>query len=352
MFQFELTYAPLTFKRPSGTSRGILTEKHAWYITLTSTESENKGVGEVSIIPGLTKEFIDLESYQNWLEEGIQLLNDAHVDQTNFLLFIDKWYDTPSLFFGLETAYYNFISGGKQLLFDTPFSRGEKSIPINGLIWMGDEIFMKEQIDQKIAEGYACIKMKIGAIDFEKEIKLLQFIRTHYSADKMILRVDANGAFSFSEALGKLERLAALDIHSIEQPIKAGQWENMRILCEQTPCPIALDEELIGIYDYAEKKQLLEAIQPQYIILKPSLHGGIKGCKEWIELATKLYIPWWMTSALESNIGLNAIAQFVSSYDISLHQGLGTGSLFVENTPATTEVKNGQLVKIKLTAGL
>ncbi len=347
MFHFELTYAPLTFKRPSGTSRGILTEKHAWYITLSSSKSNIKGIGEVSIIPGLTKEFIDLESYQKWLEESIQLLNDTQIDKTDFLSFIDQWYDKPSLFFGLETAYYDFISGGNQLLFDTPFSRGEKSIPINGLIWMGDENFMKEQIDQKITEGYSCIKMKIGAIDFEKEIKLLQFIRKHYSADKMILRVDANGVFSFTEALDKLERLATSDIHSIEQPIKAGQWENMRILCEQTPCPIALDEELIGVYDSTKKKELLKMIQPQYIILKPSLHGGIKGCQEWIDLSTSLGIPWWMTSALESNIGLNAIAQFVSTYAISLHQGLGTGSLFVENTPATTEVQNGQLVKIK-----
>lgn len=347
MLQFELTYAPLTFKRPSGTSRGILTEKQAWYITLTSTDSNIKGIGEVSIIQGLTKEFSDLTSYQTWLEECIMQLNNASLEVEYYLSSIQKWYDKPSLFFGLEAAYYDFIAGGKQLLFDTPFSRGEKSIPINGLIWMGDEAFMKEQIAQKLAAGYSCIKMKIGAIDFETEIQLLSSIRKDYPADKIILRVDANGAFPVSEALDKLARLAALDIHSIEQPIKAGQWENMRELCNQTSCPIALDEELIGIYELARKKELLATIRPQYIILKPSLHGGIQGCQEWIELANSLSIPWWITSALESNIGLNAIAQFVSTYDISLHQGLGTGSLFVKNTPATTRVQNGQLVKIK-----
>lgn len=343
MFRFDLKYAPLKFKRPSGTSRGILTEKQAWYVTLSSSESEIHGTGEISIIPGLTKEFDTLESYNNWLETCIYELNSAELNEKNYLEFIDIWADKPSLFFGLETAYYDFIAGGKQLFFDTPFTRKETGIPVNGLIWMGDEIYMKEQISEKLQEGYSCIKMKIGAIDFETEIKLLKVIRENYPKDQITLRVDANGAFSLSEAPEKLKQLADLEIHSIEQPVKAGDWEGMYLLCKSTPCPIALDEELIGIYDWASKKELLTTIQPQYIILKPSLHGGIKGCQEWINLAASLSIPWWITSALESNVGLNAITQFVSNYEPVLHQGLGTGSLYVENTAPTTVIRNGKM---------
>jgi o-succinylbenzoate synthase len=341
MFKFDLKYAPLTFKRPSGTSRGILTEKYTWYLTLiTDTLS---GIGEVSIIPGLTKEFDDLSSYQQWLESCIHDLNSANLIALNFTEYIQKWQDKPSLYFALETAFLDCQAGGNQRLFDTSFTRKETGIPINGLIWMGDESFMKEQIAQKIEEGYSCIKMKIGAIDFKTELKLLEAIRKTYSASEITLRVDANGAFAPHEALTKLQLLNELGIHSIEQPIQAGQWNLMAELCVKTPCPIALDEELIGIYDYPTKIQLLEKIQPQYIILKPSLHGGLKGCQEWIELADSMHIPWWITSALESNIGLNAIAQFVSTYPISLHQGLGTGGLYTTNTPSTTEIKGGYL---------
>lgn len=346
MFHFKLTYAPLEFKRPSGTSRGVLTEKHAWYITLSDDHFEIKGVGEISVIPGLTLEFSDLVSYQSWLEEAIISLNEASLSTINFLDFINQWYDKPSLFFGLETAFYDYVSGGKALFFDNSFTRKESTIPINGLIWMGDEAFMKQQIEEKLAQGFSCIKMKIGAIDFETEMKLLAAIRASYPSDMMTLRVDANGAFSLGEASEKLKRLAALDIHSIEQPIKAGDWEGMHYLCKATPCPIALDEELIGVYDFQSKKNLLKTIQPQYIILKPSLHGGIKGCQEWIHLAESLEIPWWITSALESNVGLNMIAQFVANYDVELHQGLGTGGLYVSNTKATTIIENGQMIFI------
>lgn len=341
MFKFDLKYAPLTFKHPIGTSRGILTEKHTWYLTLiTDTTS---GVGEISIIPGLTKEFEDLIPYQAWLENCIHDLIAANLTTSNFTEYIQKWQDKPSLYFALETAFLDYQSKGKHVFFNTSFTRKETGIPINGLIWMGDESFMKEQIAKKIEDGYSCIKMKIGAIDFKTELKLLEAIRKTYSADEITLRVDANGAFAPREALAKLQRLNELDIHSIEQPIQAGQWNLMATLCAKTPCPIALDEELIGIYDYPTKIQLLEKIQPQYIILKPSLHGGLKGCQEWIELADSLRIPWWITSALESNIGLNAIAQFVSTYPISLHQGLGTGGLYTTNTPSTTEIRDGYL---------
>ncbi len=344
MLQFELKYAPLTFKRPSGTSRGILTQKHAWYIYLSETGSELVGIGEISIIEGLTKEFEQLDTFQNWLEQCVNELNENQLTTDNFNPFIEKWYDKPSLYFGLETAFLDFSTGGKQLFYDTAFTRKEIGIPINGLIWLGSETYMNEQIQTKLHEGYSCIKMKIGAIDFDTEIGLLSNIRKHYTSQQMTLRVDANGAFSYHEALEKLQRLAALDIHSIEQPIRAGNWDLMAKLCRQTPCPIALDEELIGVYDYATKKELLGTIRPQYIILKPSLHGGLKGCREWIDLATSLNIPWWITSALESNVGLNMIAQFVSTYDVArAHQGLGTGGLFVKNTVAKTEIRGGEL---------
>lgn len=343
MLHFKLQYAPLKFKRPSGTSRGILTEKHTWYISISSDINETYGIGEVSIIPGLTPEFIDLPSFQQFLETAIVELNQAELNLDNFLYYINFWYDKPSLFFGLETAYYDLIAGGKMFFYDTPFTRKEASIPINGLIWMGEKSFMKEQIKEKLAAGFTCIKTKIGAIDFETELDLLGSIRKEYNASEIILRVDANGAFSYKDAPEKLKRLADLDIHSIEQPIRAGNWDKMYELCKTTPCPIALDEELIGIYDKDKKQQLLTAIQPQFIILKPSLHGGIQGCKEWVQQAEALHIPWWMTSALESNVGLNMIAQFVSTYPITLHQGLGTGGLYVKNTVASTEIREGKM---------
>lgn len=343
MLHFKLIYSPLLFKRPSGTSRGILTEKHTWYITLSSEENNKIGKGEISIIPGLTQEFISLTAYQNWLEKSINQLNNAKLEEDNFSIFIQQWLDKPSLLFGLETAFIDYQTKDNTSFYETSFTRKETSIPINGLIWMGDENYMQEQVEEKLKTGFTCIKIKIGAIDFEKEIKVLSSIRRRFSKEQITLRVDANGAFSPKNAMEKLNRLAALDVHSIEQPIQAGQWQEMCELCQKTPCPIAIDEELIGVYHRSDKIRLLEAIHPKYIILKPSLHGGLQGCSEWIELAEERGIQWWITSALESNVGLNMIAQFVSKYPISLHQGLGTGSLFVKNTPPTTEIIKGEM---------
>ena len=235
--------------------------------------------------------------------------------------------------------------GGKRVVFDNAFAHGKLQIPINGLIWMGSEVFMREQIESKIEAGFSTIKLKIGAIDFDSEIKLLSSIRDQFDSSQITLRVDANGAFSPNEALQKLERLSNLGIHSIEQPIKAGQWQEMEKLCASTPLPIALDEELIGINRLEEKMKLMDAIRPQYIILKPSLHGGIKGCREWIALSEERNIPWWFTSALESNVGLDAICQFTAEYKNDLPQGLGTGSLYVENTPTTLKVENGMIYR-------
>ncbi len=318
-----------TFKRPSGTSRGILTEKHAWFLTIWRIDEPwIMGTGECSVIPGLSPDFTDFESYERQLES---VCDDLTQDLT-------EW---PSIQFGLETAMRDLERGGNRIIFDNAFSHGERKIPINGLIWMGDEDFMLEQIEEKLEQGFRTLKMKIGAIDFDSEIKLLTGIRQRYSPEEITLRVDANGAFSPEEAPDRLKQLADLSIHSIEQPIKPGQWNAMAELCENAPIDIALDEELIGIYARAKKIELLDTIRPPYIILKPSLHGAISGCQEWIELAEERNIRWWMTSALESNVGLNAICQFAGEYENDLPQGLGTGSLYTNNIASDLKVANG-----------
>ncbi len=313
------------FKTPSGTSRGVLTKKKSWFVTMT--ENNITGWGECSIIEGLSPDFVDDQCYEN------QLRNFLTQWQNNALNF-DELKQFPSMQFGLEMAQMDLQTAGKQQLFDTAFVRGEQKIQINGLIWMGQPDDLRRQIREKLDLGFRCIKMKIGAIDWQDEKRILTKLRQEFSADHIEIRVDANGAYSFEHAQLILEELAALQVHSIEQPIRAGQMEKMAELCRMTPCPIALDEELIGIYDTADKLKLLRDIQPQYIILKPSLHGGISGTKEWIALADQRNIAWWMTSALESNLGLNAVAQLASSYDLKLPQGLGTGSLYVSNIDA------------------
>jgi o-succinylbenzoate synthase len=324
------------FKQPSGTSRGILTEKYAWFIYLQNNDYLKVGVGECSIIPGLSPDFVDFESYEKKINEVCQGINF-------YLENLDELIQFPSILFGIEQALLSIQSSVKELYFDTAFTRKEVGIPINGLIWMGSPDFMSQQIEEKLKEGFRCLKLKIGAIDFKEELNILKGIRNRFSSSEIELRVDANGAFSVSDALFKLEQLAKFDLHSIEQPIKQGQINQMADLCKNTPLPIALDEELIGVVGMENKFNLLNEIQPQYIILKPSLHGGICGSKEWIELANNLSIPWWMTSALESNVGLNLIAQFASTYENQLPQGLGTGSLYVENTTPHSIVRNSEL---------
>ncbi len=249
----------------------------------------------------------------------------------------------PSIQFGLEQAFLSLESQSPYLLFPSGFTNSNEGIHINGLIWMGSKEFMKTQIREKLEQGFKCIKMKIGAIDFDTEIELLQSIRKEFSSDDIELRVDANGGFTANEALDKLKRLSEYDLHSIEQPIKVNQFEEMARLCETTPLPIALDEELIGVFGVTKKEEILQTIQPQYIILKPSLVGGFKGSMEWIDLADKKEIGWWITSALESNIGLNAIAQWTYTLNSKMPQGLGTGSLFTNNIESPLEVKNGYL---------
>ena len=309
----------LNFKTPGGTSRGVLHQKETYFLIIKS--ADGIGVGECGIFRGLSCD--DRPEYE---EKLAWLCKHVHWDFNRLYLELIEF---PSIQFGLEQALLSLKSENSFELFPSEFSRGKDSIPINGLIWMGDEEFMKEQISEKLEAGFTTLKMKIGAIDFKTELSILQGIRRHYSSTDLELRVDANGAFTKEDALTKLKQLAAFEIHSIEQPVKAGQWELMADLCKVSPVPIALDEELIGILDSARKKTLLKAIEPQYIILKPSLIGGFYGSKEWITLAKEFGIGWWITSALESNIGLNAIAQFCYTLKNDMPQGLGTGSLLV-----------------------
>jgi L-alanine-DL-glutamate epimerase-like enolase superfamily enzyme len=249
----------------------------------------------------------------------------------------------PSIQFGLEQAFLSLQSENKFQLFPSEFCKGKESITINGLVWMGDQQFMKKQIQEKLNSGFSCIKMKIGAIDFDAEVALLKTIRKEFSSNEIELRVDANGAFKPKNALEKLKTLSELDLHSIEQPIKQGQLPEMALLCENTPLPIALDEELIGVFSTQEKQEVIKMVKPQFIILKPSLVGGFGGTTEWIDIAKKNNVDWWITSALESNIGLNAIAQFTHTLKNKLPQGLGTGGLFTNNFESPLEVKNGTL---------
>lgn len=321
--KIEIIHKLLHFKQPAGTSRGIYTTRDVWYIVLIDTTNPSHyGVGECAPLPDLSCDA--LPNYEAILKEACKQFVDTGCFDREAL----RHY--PSILFGLETAWAHYQAQSIQL-WQTPFSQGKEGIPINGLIWMGNFDEMYRRIEEKMQQGFRCIKLKIGAINFEKELELLAHIRQHFSADQITLRVDANGAFSPSEAMDKLQRLSEYHIHSIEQPIRAGQWEEMNRLCKSTPIPIALDEELIGINNRNDKIALLESIRPQYIILKPSLHGGICGSQEWIELATQYGIGYWITSALESNIGLNAIAQWTATLCPTLPQGLGTGMLFTDN---------------------
>ena len=323
----------LNFKRPSGTSRGVMNVKETWFIVLEL--DGKKGIGECGILRGLSADDRpDYEEKIQWTCQNIHLGKD-HLWEA--LL------EFPSIQFGVEMAFQSLASETPFLLFPSAFTHGKKNMDINGLVWMGEAEFMKQQNEEKLAQGFHCIKLKIGAIDFQKELNLLQFIRQNFDADTIEIRVDANGAFDESDALDKLNQLSVYKIHSIEQPITKNRTDSMAELCKNTPIPIALDEELIGVFSYAEKEALLIKIKPQYIILKPSFVGGFRGTKEWIDLAQKHQIGWWITSALESNIGLNAIAQWTFLQQNSMPQGLGTGGLYTNNFDCPLEVKNGQL---------
>lgn len=323
----------LDFKQASGTSRGVLTQKETWFLILE--KDDKKGIGECGILRGLS-----IDDRPNYEEKLQWICQNIHLGKQKLYALLLEY---PSLQFGVEIAFLSLESENPLELFPSNFTENKQSIPINGLVWMGESSFMKEQIEQKIAAGFKCIKLKIGAIDFEKELELLQFIRNHFDSKTIEIRVDANGGFSPDEALSKLNQLHSFDLHSIEQPIKQNQIIAMANLCDKSPFPIALDEELIGVFSLDDKDELLQKIKPQYIILKPSLIGGFQGTKEWMSLAERYNIGWWITSALESNIGLNAIAQFTFTLQSDLPQGLGTGGLYTNNFDSPLEVKEGQL---------
>ena len=310
-----------------------MTEKETWFIILE--KDGKKGIGECGILRGLSADDRpDYEEILRWTCENI------HLGENQLW---EALMEFPSIQFGVEMAFRSLESETPFLLFPSDFTKGEKSIEINGLVWMGEEAFMKQQIEEKLATGFRCVKLKIGAIDFDQELQLLRYIRQHFTPEQVEIRVDANGAFDKTLALDKLNQLSGFELHSIEQPIQKNNTDSMAELCKTTPIPIALDEELIGVFSLADKEALLQKIKPQYIILKPSFVGGFRGSKEWIALAEKYNIGWWITSALESNIGLNAIAQWTFLQNNSMPQGLGTGALYTNNFDCPLQVEQGQL---------
>lgn len=374
MYKIDISERTLHFKQPAGTSRGVYTTRHSYYLTLTSDELPGvEGVGECATLPDLSCDA--KPEYEMTLRQVCQM-----VEQMGRIPY-DMIRAYPSITFGLETAFASFFDAAKKFLeivpaegasssemlkqkgvsvpagmenltelFDSPFGRGEEGITINGLVWMGTYEEMLARLEEKLQAGFHCVKLKIGAIDFFKELDLIKRIRDVYTKEQVELRVDANGGFLPENAMSQLEALAKYDIHSIEQPIKQHQWPKMAQLCRETPLPIALDEELIGVNVRSMKQALLDTVRPQYIILKPSLHGGIYGCNEWIELANQRGIGSWITSALESNIGLNAIAHYAAKVygsNVKMPQGLGTGQLFTDNIPMPLEIRGDKLFVVK-----
>lgn len=336
MIRATFTKRILNFNSPGGTSRGILYNKRSWFLQLFDDHCPDvNGTGEISIIPNLSIE-------NDLIIEDVlaDLCANTAKYQTNWAELLRPY---PAIKFGFETALIDLQNGGKNVLFPSDFTQGKQGIVINGLIWMGNKEEMLKRIKEKLDSGFSCLKLKVGAINFDDEIELLRNIRKHFSPNELELRVDANGAFSYESALAKLNRLAEFTIHSIEQPIKQGQWEAMSNLCKNTPIPIALDEELIGINKETEQLKMLKLIQPQYVIFKPSLIGGLHVTKKWSELANTLKIGWWVTSALEANIGLNAIAQWTYKNGSDMPQGLGTGTVFSNNIASPLTIKGEKI---------
>ncbi|MCG8307702.1 MAG: o-succinylbenzoate synthase [Cytophagales bacterium] len=331
----------LDFRFAAGTSRGTMASKQGWFLVLRHSDNPNiYGIGECGPLYGLSPDLNhNVEGAISKCKDAVESLRSLNVDDIHEMISGDF----PALRFALETAVRDLDNDGKRIIYQNDFSDSKTAIPINGLVWMGKRALMLERIKQKIKEGFECIKIKVGAINFEDELELLKYIRSRYSSEEITIRLDANGAFRPENALTILDRLQTFDIHSIEQPLEAGNWRAMERICNQSPIPVALDEELIGIDDPEVKRQLLERIGPSYIILKPTLVGGLKKCEEWIKVAERQNTGWWMTSALESNIGLNAIAQFTANYPIQTPQGLGTGQLYVNNIASPLKIENGGL---------
>ena len=329
---FNWTKRTLIFKQPAGTSRGVMKSRDVWYIALS--ENGINGIGECAPLPGLSLD--DFNQIESKLDEVCGNLG-LFIQDLSLLQYF------PSIRFGLEMAHLDLKNGGGQTYYDSPFTSSYSPISINGLIWMGDTDFMIPQVEEKLAEGWRCIKIKIGALDFDKECQILRLIRSEFSRDDVELRVDANGAFTENNVKEKLDRLAEFDLYSIEQPIQPGQWDLLSELCQCSSVPIALDEELIPLVEETERIKMLDKANPQYLVLKPSLLGGFYESEKWIQLAEERNINWWITSALESNIGLNAISQWTAKMKPDEFQGLGTGQLFTNNIPSPLKVKSGKL---------
>jgi len=334
----------LLFNFPARTSRGALSEHVAYYVRLHDTRQPSVvGWGEAAPLAGLSPDYGP--AFEGALANFCQAFNQAQHQQlavAEAAALVPA--SQPALRFALETAVLDLANGGRHQLYSNAFSQGQAGIPINGLVWMGDAPFMRAQIRQKLAAGYACLKVKIGSLDFATELALLAEIRAEAGPEQLVLRVDANGAFAPAEALGKLAQLAQFAIHSIEQPIAAGQWPALAEVCRQSPIPVALDEELIGLTDPAQQEALLAQVRPAYVVLKPTLLGGHATTRRWIRLADQHGLGWWITSALESNIGLNAVAQLTGEYDVAgFAQGLGTGQLYHNNLAAPLHIQAGAL---------
>ena len=323
----------LNFIEPGGTSRGVMTTRKVWFLYL-SDETGLTGIGECAPLPGLSCERID---------EIETILDTISIEPDKYFFNLDLLIKYPSIRFALESAILDLKNGGKSIYYPSEFSDGNGFIKINGLIWMGSKEKMLERVNSKIQDGFHCLKFKIGAINFDEEYDLIQSIRNEFNASELEIRVDANGAFNFDEAKHILDKLARLDLHSIEQPLKAGNIKETALLCKSTPLPIVLDEELIGIHTLDAKNELIEQIKPQYIILKPSLTGGFKSSEEWISIAESNSSDWWITSALESNVGLNAIAQWTYILDHHKYHGLGTGKVFSNNLPSAIATKGEKI---------
>lgn len=324
----------LRFRQPAGTSRGVLTEKPTYFIKLYDERNpEVFGLGECAVFPGLSPEADHRYEYKL-----LELLANIAIGRPTDLS------RHSSIQYGLEMAMRDFAGGGRGIYFDSPWVKGESEIVINGLVWMGTYEEMVERVETKIREGFRCIKIKIGAIDWAREEALIASIRSRYTPDEVTIRVDANGGFCMENVFPRLKRLADLGVHSIEQPIPSGNAELMRFVCDMSPVPVALDESLIGVYGCESKARLLDNVRPAYIILKPALCGGFSGAEEWIKLAESRGIGWWITSALESNIGLDALAQWTASLGVTMPQGLGTGNLYLNNI-VTPVWLDGELLK-------
>lgn len=337
--RYKLSRRTLHFKKPARTSRGEYTTHDIIIVSITDEEGKHVGMGECAPLSDLS---YDRDAYIHL--QDVERLIDRAFESDDYHEFLRPY---PALLFAVESAIYD--SQQNPFLYDTPFAHGKEGIPINGLIWMSDYNDMCNQVEKKLLQGSSCIKLKIGAINWEEEIMLIKNIRSRFPKDSVELRVDANGGFTPEEAMSRLDELATYDIHSIEQPIKQQQWDKLARLCENSPIPIALDEELIGVNDIEEKKKLLDYIKPQYIVVKPTLHGGITGALEWIDEAKKRDIGSWITSALEGNIGLRSVALLAArAYgpDITFPQGLGTGQLFVDNIDMGLEIKDNKLWRI------